>query len=120
MTTGVNPHAIATVAERAQQSEELRKKYRKDVRWHRLVELLFRIDPIGINFETNTDEYDLEATLLMPFIDRRAASVDALTAEIRDVFCWAFGADLSRAGSYRVCAEEIFRANLMHARDETF
>ena len=28
--------------------------------------LLFRHDPIGINFEDNTDEYELETFLLLP------------------------------------------------------
>jgi hypothetical protein len=28
--------------------------------------ILFRLDPIGINHETNTDEYDAEAELIVP------------------------------------------------------
>lgn len=98
--------------------DELRKKYKGDDRLRRLTALFFKIDPIGINFETNADEYDLEATLLMPSLDT-TTSVDALTCKIRDVFEWAFGRDLSRPGSFRRCAEEIFLLGLVQTHGKT-
>lgn len=40
--------------------------------------ILFRHDPIGLNFEENTDEYDFEAGLILPGLSTCAAADDAL------------------------------------------
>src|SRR3569832_1178584 len=115
---------IDDIKQRADSVEELRKKYRNDARYQRVVQAFFEIDPIGINFETNTDEYDLEATLLMPVLDRMT-SVEMLSSVIRAIFLWAFGGDLARGAAragidyYRRCADELVRLNLVHSLRKT-
>ena len=46
-------------------------------------QILFRADPVGINFETNTDEYDAEAETIVIGLPnaRRPEDVTALTHE---------------------------------------
>lgn len=56
--------------------------------------LLFRHDPIGINFGDNTDEYRGEAEVLVLYRGR-AASVDDLRRIVHDVFVRWFDADLA-------------------------
>src|SRR5262249_46858932 len=47
--------------------------------------ILFRHDPIGINFEDNTDEYDPEAGTILPRL-RRDLSVEQMTAIVHEEF----------------------------------
>ena len=44
--------------------DALKKRYRG--LYDRVTSILFRIDPMGINFEDNTDEYDPETDTILP------------------------------------------------------
>jgi hypothetical protein len=53
---------------------------------------LFEADPIGINFETNTDEYESEVrTILLQLKDTR--SVKDVEKIVYKEFCFWFGVD---------------------------
>jgi hypothetical protein len=52
--------------------------------------ILFQHDPIGINFEDNTDEYDPEAGTILPRL-RPDISIDDLTAIVYEEFVHWFG-----------------------------
>ena len=54
--------------------------------------VLFRHDPIGINFETNTDEYYPEARTILPRL-RHCASADDAAAVVHEEFRRWFGAE---------------------------
>lgn len=56
---------------------------------------LFRADPIGLNFEENTDEYDTEARTILPRLTHCSSVEDALVV-IHEEFEHWFGAE--RAG----------------------
>ena len=51
-----------------------------------LSSLLFKTDPIGINFETNTDEYDPEVGTIIPRL-RAAQSEADVQRIVHEEFC---------------------------------
>jgi hypothetical protein len=70
--------------------------------------LLFRHDPIGINFEDNTDEYDLEVGTILPRLRLCFSASDTLQVVHEEFVRW-FGAET--AGStdrYKEVASEIW------------
>lgn len=70
--------------------------------------LLFRHDPIGINFEENTDEYELETSLLRPRL-RACRSAADVTRMVHKVFEECFGYIEARAESlYEPIGAEIW------------
>ena len=50
--------------------------------------LLFRHDPIGLNFDDNTDEYDCEARTILPRLKTCHSSDDVLTAVHEEFQRW--------------------------------
>jgi hypothetical protein len=54
--------------------------------------VLFEIDPMGINFESNTDEYEPEAGTIIPRLGQ-ASTVQDVEALIHEEFCHWFGAE---------------------------
>ena len=62
-----------------------------------VIALLFRHDPIGINFESNTDEYEAEAKTIVIGLTE-ANSVDDLHRLVYEVFVQWF--DAATAGPY--------------------
>ncbi len=71
-------------------------------------EAMFRHDPIGINFGDNTDEYDAEATTVLPRL-RACESVDEVEKVLREEFCRWFGADIGGRAPYGPLAKEVWR-----------
>ncbi len=72
--------------------------------------ILFRHDPIGINFEDNIDEYDPEAGTILPRL-RRGLSAEETTAIVHEEFVRWF--ERETAGSrerYSAIATEILTA----------
>ena len=51
---------------------------------------LFEADPVGINFEENTDEYDAEAGTIIPRLGSAKSSEDVQTI-VYEEFCRWFG-----------------------------
>lgn len=120
MTTQAVASTTSTDTENIiRQLEYLRKKYHGDVRRDQIAKVFFEVDPVGLNFDTNTDEYDYEAMLLLESLGNCILDVDTLTTEISDVFCRAFGRDVATPASYRRCAEEIIRLGLMQTHCKT-
>jgi len=71
--------------------------------------LLFRYDPISINFETNTDEYDPEAGTILPRLRNCETATDVQQVVHEEFVRW-FGCD--NAGPkehYSRIAEEIWQ-----------
>lgn len=54
--------------------------------------LLFQADPVGINFQTNTDEYDAEAETIIIALPK-ADGPDDVTALTHEVFVQWFGTE---------------------------
>jgi hypothetical protein len=70
-------------------------------------QILFRADPAGINFETNTDEYEAEAETIVIGLPNahRPEDVKALTHE---TFWQWFGPDAGPIDRYAAVASEIW------------
>lgn len=72
-------------------------------------EAMFRHDPIGINFETNTDEYDPEAGTVIPRLSA-CTSVDDVEGVLIEEFIRWFGADVVEDRTrFAPLANEIWR-----------
>ena len=73
--------------------------------------ILFAHDPLGINFEDNTDEYDLEVGTILPRLKECRSAEDVATVVHQEFVRWFDGEDT--AGSiegYRAAANEIWSA----------
>lgn len=70
--------------------------------------LLFRLDPIGINFEDNTDEYDPEVGTILPRLSRCYSSSEVRRVVFEE-FCRWFGPETAgEEMSYNAIAEELW------------
>jgi hypothetical protein len=70
--------------------------------------ILFRHDPIGINYEDNTDEYEPEARTILPRL-RTCQSVEELQSVVREEFQQWFGDEIAdSAERYKEISEEIW------------
>jgi hypothetical protein len=71
--------------------------------------VLFREDPIGINFETNTDEYEPEVGTILPRLGSCKAASD-VTRVVHEEFVRWFGTDTAgEASRYENVAGEIWQ-----------
>ena len=73
--------------------------------------ILFRHDPMGINFETNTDEYEPEVGTILPRL-KEANSEDDLTRIIHQEFIRWFNGDnlVGEPAKYKLISGDIWRA----------
>ncbi|MHB1405537.1 MAG: hypothetical protein ACYCV0_08095 [Desulfitobacteriaceae bacterium] len=73
-------------------------------------EILFRHDPIGINFEDNTDEYEPEVSTILPRL-ASANSINEVRLIIYEEFVKWFDKDLAGPEEiYSDIAEEVWKA----------
>ena len=92
------------------QAGEARKRARTEYGelFDSVAALLFKHDPIGINFQTNTDEYEPEARTILPRL-KDCHSVDDLQKIVHEEFVKWFGpADAGPSHHYRDIASEIW------------
>lgn len=72
--------------------------------------ILFEADPIGINFESNTDEYDAEAETIVIALPR-ARNADDLRALTHETFVqWFDPETVGPINRYRAVSVEIWKA----------
>lgn len=74
-----------------------------------LSEILFRHDPMGINFETNTDEYEPEVDTILPRL-KEASTPDELRRIIHEEFVQWFNGDemVGPESRYEEIAQEVW------------
>jgi hypothetical protein len=71
--------------------------------------ILFKADLVGINFESNTDEYEPEVGTILPKLSH-AKSVHDVELIVHEEFCRWFGIEKSFSVShYRDVAEQIWK-----------
>ena len=101
-------------------SEQIRAKrtqLKKDYKelYDSISAILFRYDPIDINFETNTDEYDPEVSTILPRLKDCNSANDVLNVMHEEFQKW-FGVEIAGEKSrYKEIAEEIW--NLWQNKD---
>lgn len=72
--------------------------------------ILFELDPMGINFESNTDEYEPEAGTIIPRLAQASNPQDVETI-VHEEFCRWFGVDeAGTRASYAMVAARIWDA----------
>lgn len=88
---------------------EERRRLRADYRhlFDEVESLLFRHDPIGINFETNTDEYDPEVGTILPRL-RTCTCVEDVCRVAHEEFIRWFGDDAGPRERYSKIGKEIW------------
>jgi hypothetical protein len=74
----------------------------------RISRILFEEDPIGINFEENTDEYDPEARTIAPRL-KNCETIEEIQIVVHEEFCKWFDQKIAGdLGGYRKIAERIW------------
>src|SRR5262245_53578798 len=88
----------------ARQRAALRQEYGE--LFDRIAAALFEADPIHINFETNTDEYEPEAETILPRL-HTATTVDDVERIVHEEFCRRFDAGMAGQWQKRsgICGE---------------
>jgi hypothetical protein len=74
--------------------------------FERVAAILFEDDPMGINFESNTDEYESEAGTILPRLSL-TMDVQDVEAVVHQEFCRWFGED-DEPHNYHAVAVKIF------------
>jgi hypothetical protein len=88
--------------------EQLKNKYKS--LFNQMAQLLFEADPIGINFESNTDEYDPEVGTILPRLEG-AQSADDVQTIVHEEFCRWFGQDTAGTREhYAAMSQQIWSA----------
>jgi hypothetical protein len=75
--------------------------------YQRLTEILFIEDPAGINFETNTDEYEPEVGTILPRL-HDCRSLDDVNRVVREEFLKWFGGTAAFPDKYPKLANRIW------------
>jgi hypothetical protein len=90
----------------AQKRKAVRREY--STLFDALSQLLFAADPVGINFETNTDEYDPEVGTIIPRLQHANTKDDVLQI-IHEEFCTWFDAETAGPiGAYVEIAGKVW------------
>ena len=99
----------------AQTAEEISEQRRQSktecgVLFDTVSELLFRHDPIEINFESNTDEYEPEVETILPRLKNCSSETEVRTV-VREEFIRWFDEDIAgKEEKYEMIAKEIWQA----------
>ena len=99
-----------------QARRQLREKYRN--LYDATIALLFRHDPVGINFEDNTDEYAPEAGTILPKLQSCRSANDALEVVYGEVLRW-FGNSAGSKEHYEQIASELWELSERYRQDVT-
>ena len=71
--------------------------------------LLFKADPVGINFETNTDEYEAEADTILPRLSSCANAADVEKVVHEEFTRWFDPDTAGPPERYRAVAKQIWQ-----------
>lgn len=80
--------------------------------------LLFQHDPIGINFEENTDEYEPEVGTILPRLKDAATTSDVLDIVHEEFVRWFDEQIAGDKEHYREIANDIWKLWRRHTRNE--
>ena len=87
------------------QREHLKRAYRGA--FERLNDILFAEDPVGLDFEGNTDEYEPEVGTILPRL-RECGAVEDVRRVVHEEFVRWFDSAAGPAELYQVIAERIW------------
>ncbi len=88
--------------------ERARQRYGR--LFDQVAEILFRHGPIGIAFEYNTDEYEPEASTILPRLENASSQHEALDAIHEEFVEWFFAGNAGLKTEYEELAAEVWSA----------
>lgn len=96
------------------QRQQLKTRYGK--LYDEAEEILFRHDPIGINFSSNTDEYSPEVGTILPRLRKAASQSEARNIIHEEFVNWFSPEDVGPESRYEDIAGEIWAAWNRHEK----
>jgi hypothetical protein len=78
--------------------------------------LLFRHDPVGINFEDNSDEYETETETILPRLKACSSESEVLQVVHQEFVRWFDPVMAGPPERYTQIASEIWRQYLRHSK----
>ncbi len=88
--------------------QTLRREYGE--LYDKILEILFRNDPIGINFEINTDEYEPEVGTILPLLKEARSPEDLQDIIHREFVSWFDANIVGPKAKYAKIAQEVWDA----------
>ena len=88
------------------QRRALREEYKG--LYDRLVAILFEEDPVGINFEDNTDEYEPEVGSILPRLKTCRSALDVQTVVHEEFIRWFDARTAGPPERYRKVATRVW------------
>ena len=86
----------------------MRTKEQIDALFDEVAAILFRHDPVGINFEDNTDEYEPEARTILPRLGSCHSAEDVLTVVHEEFQRWFDNEIAGPREKYSTIADEVW------------
>ena len=90
------------------ESENKRLKAEYGDLFESVADILFRHDPVGINFEDNTDEYYPEARTILPRLGDCRSAQDVTTVVHEEFVRWFEPETAGTKENYQLVSEEIW------------
>ena len=79
-----------------------------------VAEILFRLDPIGVNFEDNPNEYHTETGTILPRLKTCTSAEDVQRVVHEEFVRWFNAETAGPEAKYRAVAKEVWRAWQTH------
>ena len=105
-SSGFPPEAVERHKRNKARREELKRQYGE--LFEDISAALFRNDPMGINFETNTDEYEPEAGTILPRLRTCESEEDVLDVVYEEFKNWFDPASAGPKENYTNVSAEIW------------
>lgn len=104
--SGFPPEVVEQHKRNKAQREELKRQY--GGLFESISTALFRDDPMGINFETNTDEYEPEVGTILPRLRTCKSEQDVLNVVYEEFTKWFDPASVGPKERYTKVSAEIW------------
>jgi hypothetical protein len=98
------------VEDRPSNDEIDRRKSAYGALFSAVAEALFKADPIGVNFETNTDEYEPETSTILPRLKQCKDESEARRAIHEEFVAWFSPGTAGPEEAYTEAAQLVWHA----------
>lgn len=98
--------------------EENRRRLRAEYKalYDAVSEILFRHDPIGINFGHNTDEYEPEVDTILPRLTQARSSLELRCVIYEEFVRWFGGDTVGVEAHYEEVSQDVWRVYKLFAQ----
>ncbi len=106
MVEPIPPDVAARIAAERSRRDHLKQAY--PALYAAIVQVLFEEDPAGVNYETNTDEYEPEAGTIIPRLETCTSVVDVRRVLHEEFRAWFTPEGAGPEERYHRAAERIW------------